>query len=134
MQDRLYHPNGFRPEGCNFTIPEVAVTVGGGTQMSKLTAFANKFGRYVVSGSSNTVSVGGYVTGGGHGIFSGKHGLAADNVFQVEMVVASGDVIVANECQNTDLFWAIRGVQFIPNTIYDQGLINGYRVVVVPLE
>ena len=110
MQDRLYHPNGFRPDGCPFTIPGTAITTGGGTQMSKLNAFASKFGKFIVAGSSQTVSVGGYITGGGHGIFSGRYGLAADNVLQVEMVVPSGEIVVANECQNTDLFWAIRGV------------------------
>jgi FAD/FMN-containing dehydrogenase len=79
--------------------------------MGRLNAFVRRFGKFAVVGSSNTVSVGGYVSGGGHGILSGKYGLAADNLLQVEMVVPSGEVVIANECQNTDLFWAARGVR-----------------------
>jgi FAD/FMN-containing dehydrogenase len=88
--------------------------------MAKLNAFVNKFGRNFVAGSSSTVSVGGYITGGGHGVFSGKYGLVTDNVLQVELVVPSGDTLIANECQNTDLFWTVRGVCRVSNTFCDQ--------------
>jgi FAD binding domain-containing protein len=111
LQNRQYIANGFKPDSCSVTISGSAVTVGGGTQMARLNDFVHKLGKAVVAGSSATVSVGGYVSGGGHGILSGKYGLAADNVLQVEMVVPSGEVVVANECQNTDLFWAVRGVR-----------------------
>jgi FAD/FMN-containing dehydrogenase len=81
--------------------------------MARLNDFVHRLGKAVVAGSSATVSVGGYVSGGGHGVLSGKYGLAADNALQVEMVVPSGEVVVANECQNTDLFWAVRGVSVL---------------------
>jgi FAD/FMN-containing dehydrogenase len=64
----------------------------------------------MIIGSSSTVSVGGYVTGGGHGILSGQYGLAADAVLEMEIVTPGGQILVANECQNQDLFWANRGV------------------------
>lgn len=35
--------------------------------------------------------------------------MGADNVLQATVVTTSGDIIVANDCQNSDLFWAIRG-------------------------
>jgi FAD/FMN-containing dehydrogenase len=82
--------------------------------MERLVSFAHRFGTDVLAGSSNTVSVGGYISGGGHSKYSGLYGLAADAVLQVEMVTPSGEVVIANECQNTDLFWAVRGVSSQP--------------------
>ena len=86
------------------------MTVGEGTQMGLLVMFLLHFGHAAVFGSSGTVSIGGYVTGGGHGVFSGRCGLAADTVYELEAVPPSGEVVVANECRNQDLFWALRGV------------------------
>jgi hypothetical protein len=30
-------------------------------------------------------------------------------VMEIELVTAAGEVITANECQNQDYFWAMRG-------------------------
>jgi hypothetical protein len=38
-----------------------------------------------------------------------KYGLGADQVLEIELVNADGEIITANECQNTDYFWAMRG-------------------------
>ena len=38
-----------------------------------------------------------------------KYGLATDNLISAEVVTASGDVLRANESENADLFWALRG-------------------------
>lgn len=81
--------------------------------MGNLLRHLGRWGMAVVSGSSTSVSVGGYVSGGGHSILSGKYGLAADSVLELEMVSPSGEILVANECQNTDLFWAVRGVSVL---------------------
>lgn len=35
--------------------------------------------------------------------------MGADNIIEAEIVIPSGDVLIANACQNDDLFWAIRG-------------------------
>lgn len=78
--------------------------------MAILNDFADDHRRVIVGGSSATVSVGGYLTGGGHSVLSGMYGLGADTVLQLEMVKPDGSVVVANECQNQDLFWAMRGV------------------------
>jgi FAD/FMN-containing dehydrogenase len=113
LQSRVFHPQPFRPTGCpaSTAINTAAVTAGGGTQMKKLAEFAHRFGRDIIVGSSDTVSVGGFVSGGGHGILSALRGLAADSVLQAEVVTPAGNVVIANECQNTDLFWAVRGVR-----------------------
>lgn len=35
--------------------------------------------------------------------------MGADNILEVEMVTTAGEILVTNECQNSDVFWAIRG-------------------------
>lgn len=54
-------------------------------------------------------SIGGYLQGGGHGPASHEFGLAADQVLEYEVVLASGAIVTANECQYSDLFAALRG-------------------------
>ncbi|KAI3321641.1 FAD-binding domain-containing protein [Xylariaceae sp. AK1471] len=108
MQSRKTH-DSFRPQGCNFTIETSAVTVGGGSQLGTLYEELDKINQTIVGGNSKSVSVGGYITGGGHSILAPHYGMGADQVLEVEVVTPKGDIVTANECQNEDLFWAIRG-------------------------
>lgn len=64
----------------------------------------------IVGGSCVTVSLGGYLTGGGYGALTPWLGLAVDQILEVEVVLSNGNTVVAIFCQNQDLFWAIRGV------------------------
>lgn len=61
------------------------------------------------TGSCPFVGLGGFVLGGGYGFLSRKFGLLADNVVEFQMVNYKGDVIVANQTTNSDLYWANRG-------------------------
>ncbi|KAK1758511.1 hypothetical protein QBC47DRAFT_143717 [Echria macrotheca] len=99
----------FRPSGCNVEINSTAVTVAAGTQMEELYSFLDKLNQTTIGGGGKTVSLGGYLTGGGHGLLSPTHGLAADNVLEMEVVTPTGKIVIANECTNTDLFFAMRG-------------------------
>lgn len=67
-------------------------------------------GAMVVGGEDPDVSLGDYLTGGGHSPISAQYGLAADNVLEMEVVSPSGDIKVLNQCTNSDLFFAFRGV------------------------
>ncbi|KAI3335440.1 hypothetical protein F4824DRAFT_489622 [Ustulina deusta] len=98
----------FKPTGCNFTIDTPAVTAGG-SPVGALYDELDKINQTVVGGTSKSVSVGGYLTGGGHSILSPRYGMGADNVLELEVVTPMGDIVIANECQNEDLFWAMRG-------------------------
>ncbi|KAJ2986193.1 hypothetical protein NUW58_g5144 [Xylaria curta] len=109
MQSHKVHDNSFQPKGCKFTIDSPAVTVGGGSQLGAIYEELDKINRTIVGGNSKSVSVGGYLTGGGHSILGPRYGLGADNVFELEVVTPMGDILTANECQNQDLFWAMRG-------------------------
>jgi len=56
-----------------------------------------------------TVGISGLTLGGGFGVTSRKFGLTCDNLLNAEMVTAQGELINANENENADLFWALRG-------------------------
>lgn len=103
----------FVPEGCKAPIPGLTALIGAGTRIGNLTLPTAMRNVMMVVGSSNTVSVGGYIANGGHGPLSAKYGLAADMVAEIELVTADGRIIKANECQNQDYFWAMRGVSLV---------------------
>ena len=104
FEDGPFEPKGCR--SCGESIPRAILGPGG--QFANVYAFLDKFNHTIVGGSGLTVGLGGYLTGGGHGVLSGARGLGADQVLEVEMVTPRGDIITLNECQNTDLFWAVR--------------------------
>ncbi|KAJ7158098.1 FAD-binding domain-containing protein [Mycena filopes] len=63
-----------------------------------------------VGGSAATVcAAGGYLQGAGHSTLSPSFGLAADNVFEFHVVVASGELLTVNSESHPDLFYALRG-------------------------
>jgi FAD/FMN-containing dehydrogenase len=81
----------------------------------------------IVAGGSETVGPGGYLTGGGHGALSATYGMGADQVLEMEIVTPRGEILTINECQNQDLFWAMRGVSLISlDTIKIGGLSLNY--------
>ena len=102
----------FKPKGCDFTIQTTAVTAGAASYVSDIYSHLDKYNQTVVDGMGPEVTMGGYLTGGGHSPISNIYGLGSDQVYELEMVTPRGDIIIANECQNRDLFWAVRGVSF----------------------
>jgi FAD/FMN-containing dehydrogenase len=51
----------------------------------------------------------GLTLGGGYGPLIGRFGLALDNLLAVEVVLADGRVVVADDANEAELFWALRG-------------------------
>ena len=109
MRGVSFH-DGFKPKGCRSSIDAYAITAAAGTQMRELNEQAHLRNLTIVSGGAETVGVGGYLTGGGHGALSPAFGMAADQVLEMEIVTPGGNILTINECQNRDLFWAMRGV------------------------
>lgn len=60
-------------------------------------------------GTVSSTGIGGLTLGGGLGWLMRKHGLSCDNVMSADVVTAEGKLLVVNESENSDLFWAIRG-------------------------
>jgi hypothetical protein len=99
----------FRPCGGPSGGPPVeAITWAAGESALTKFNFAHSHGLMMNVGGGPSVSTG-YALGGGHSIISATHGLAADNILEVNIVTPDGRFVTANSCQNRDLFWAVRG-------------------------
>ena len=110
------HMNGialhsdFVPQGCAGAAPQPAVTLGAGCLWAEAyDAVTSRAGRYVQGGGCMTVGVSGLIQSGGFGSFSKHFGLAAASLLEAEVVTADGRIRTANACQNSDLFWALKG-------------------------
>ncbi|KAF2803188.1 FAD-binding domain-containing protein [Mytilinidion resinicola] len=87
-----------------------AITIGGGYVWKDAYDLASKHRHVVVGGGDPTVGcIGGFLQGAGHGSLSHEFGLATDQVLEYKVILASGETVTANACQNTDLFTALRG-------------------------
>lgn len=65
--------------------------------------------RIVTTGQDGSVGPGGYISGGGHGPIASTYGLAAQQLLQVTIVTPRGEILTANDAENEDIFWAVRG-------------------------
>ncbi|WP_037360789.1 FAD-dependent oxidoreductase [Amycolatopsis orientalis] len=86
-----------------------AAVVGGGARANDVLAAAEARGLTAAVGTIGTVGFAGLALGGGYGPFLGKYGLAADNLLGAEIVLADGEVVLANASRLPDLWWALRG-------------------------
>jgi hypothetical protein len=118
----------FVPAECSPAESYHAATLGAGVQGGEVIQYLAKYNLTTVVGSnlvrkerttvsglvailiiSQDVGVAGWAIGGGHGILTGVYGMGADNIIEASLVTPQGDIVTANQCQNSDLFWAVRG-------------------------
>ncbi|TKK90455.1 LLM class flavin-dependent oxidoreductase [Herbidospora galbida] len=85
------------------------VRIGPGARWKEVAAALRPYGWAIGSGDYGGVGVGGLATAGGIGFLSRKHGLTVDRLRAVEIVLADGSVVRADDHENADLFWAVRG-------------------------
>ncbi len=85
------------------------ITAQGGVTWAELNDAAHKHGLATTGGVISTTGIAGLTLGGGIGWTQAKFGMAVDNLQSAEVVLASGEVVTANEDKDPDLFWAIRG-------------------------
>jgi FAD/FMN-containing dehydrogenase len=83
--------------------------IGGGSLLIDVYAGLAEHGVAIPAGSCPTVGVSGLALGGGIGLSGRKHGLTSDNLLEIEVVTADGELVVANEREEQDLFWASCG-------------------------
>lgn len=110
MRDVTYHPD-FRIAGATASVAgRPAVSAQAGARWIEGYTLATQNNRYIQGGGCTTVGMaGGFLQGGGYGSFTKRFGTGAGGVLEFEVVTADGKVRIANERQNPDLFWALRG-------------------------
>jgi FAD/FMN-containing dehydrogenase len=81
-----------------------------------------------------------FMLGGGSSSISGMYGMAIDSLISARVVIASGELVVASENHNPDLFWALKGAgQFfgivteVTMKMYDiKGDITSWTLIFLP--
>ena len=83
--------------------------VGPGCLLKDVDQATQEHGLATVLGFISEVGVAGLTLGGGLGYLTRRFGWTVDNLEEVEIVTADGEIRTANRDENADLFWAIRG-------------------------
>ena len=117
-----YVGNGSAPR------PIGTAKIAAGLRGGEILAAAAEKNVTIVTGADPGVGIGGWITGGGHGPVTNLYGLGADQVVEMEVVAADGRILILNETEHCDLFWAMRGVsRSSMSTDGDAKVMTGWR-------
>ncbi|MFB6724197.1 FAD-binding oxidoreductase [Kribbella sp. NPDC056345] len=83
--------------------------VGGGATWGDFDRATQKYLLATTGGRVSTTGVAGLTLGGGSGWLERKFGLASDSLISAELVTADGQLVIADETKNSELFWALHG-------------------------
>ncbi|KAF1954378.1 FAD-binding domain-containing protein [Byssothecium circinans] len=84
-------------------------SIGAGAHWQDVASELDALSLAVPGGRAGTVGVGGLSLAGGISSFAPSVGFACDNVLSFEVVLSSGEVVIASERSNSDLHRALRG-------------------------
>jgi FAD/FMN-containing dehydrogenase len=85
------------------------VHLGGGARNVNVYTGLSPVHRGITHGRCRGVGVAGLVLGGGIGFSQRLRGLTCDQLVELKMVTASGELIRCSDNEHADLFWACRG-------------------------
>jgi FAD/FMN-containing dehydrogenase len=85
------------------------VHVGPGCLLGEVDQATQQHGLATVLGFVSETGVAGLTLGGGFGYLARRFGWTVDNLAEVQIVTADGQLRTANRGQHPDLFWALRG-------------------------
>jgi len=88
---------------------DLTVQVQGGARLGDIDHETAAFNLAVPFGLVSQTGIAGLCLHGGMGWLTRKYGLTLDNLLSVDIVTADGQLRRANESENEDLFWAVRG-------------------------
>ncbi len=80
-----------------------------GCTWGELDAATQVYSLATPGGLVSDTGIAGLTLGGGYGWLRSKYGLSCDNLIAAEVVTANGRVVYADERQNQDLLWGLRG-------------------------
>ena len=83
--------------------------VGPGATLADVDHETQAFGLATPLGFVSETGISGLTLGGGFGYLSRRYGMTVDNLRSVDVVTADGELVHANEEENADLFWGVRG-------------------------
>jgi FAD/FMN-containing dehydrogenase len=83
--------------------------VGPGCLLKHVDHATQEYGLATVLGFVSETGVAGLTLGGGWGYLTRRFGWTVDNLEEVEIVTANGEIRIANRDRNDELFWAVRG-------------------------
>src|SRR5262249_52822900 len=98
-----------RMNGVVLEVDHRSAIISGGARASDVARVTDPPGLAAVTGSVGAVGMAGLTLGGGYGPLIGRSGLALDNLLAAEVVLADGRVVVADDANEAELFWALRG-------------------------
>ena len=107
---------------------ESSVRMGPGAQLVDIADTLAPAGLGISGGYCPTVAAGGFLQGGGMGLFTRSVGIASDNVTSTQVVLADGRVVTASPRSHSDLYWALRG-----GGGGNFGIVTSYDVTPSPL-
>lgn len=96
-------------KGIHVDLANETVRVQPGVLLGDIDRETQAFKRIVPSGFVSQTGLAGLTLGGGFGWITRKFGLTSDHLVSADVVTADGELIRANEKENADLFWGIRG-------------------------
>jgi FAD/FMN-containing dehydrogenase len=87
----------------------MTVEVGAGCKLGDVDRATQEYGLATTLGFVSETGVAGLTLGGGFGYLTRQFGYTVDDLLEVEIVTAAGEVLRSSRTENPDLFWAIRG-------------------------
>jgi FAD/FMN-containing dehydrogenase len=85
------------------------IRLEGGCLNEHLDRESQAFGLAATGGFISHTGIAGLTLGGGIGHLMRAFGLTIDSLVSCDVVTANGDLVVASETENADLFWGLRG-------------------------
>ncbi|KAL8686941.1 MAG: hypothetical protein Q9218_006750 [Villophora microphyllina] len=86
-----------------------SASMGGGVFVEEIIQTLDAKGKSTATGACACVGGMGPALGGGFGRYMGYYGLAADQIIDLDVVLADGSLIKVSATSNSDLYWGMRG-------------------------